>query len=194
MEKLPLRKIGTFGALALGIVVVLLSLTAYDKHPLVALWAGSAVLVFVLSLFAFVKPRVSGMAIVAVGALGIAISIFALATYSGSANRVQEKRWNADGSLSSAETPERASELDKAQEAKFKPPIYPNLLFQLLFVGCGLAISFATAKGKSNGSTAPVSAVAKDEAEELRKMKKLFDDGVISQEEFEAKKKKLLGV
>lgn len=55
-------------------------------------------------------------------------------------------------------------------------------------------LNFASAKGKSSGSTAPVSAVAKDEAEELRKMKKLFDDGVISQEEFEAKKKKLLGV
>ena len=36
--------------------------------------------------------------------------------------------------------------------------------------------------------------IEKDEAEELRKYKKLLDDGIITQEEFEAKKKQLLGL
>ena len=36
--------------------------------------------------------------------------------------------------------------------------------------------------------------IEKDDAEELRKYKKLLDDGIITQEEFDAKKKQLLGL
>lgn len=44
-------------------------------------------------------------------------------------------------------------------------------------------------KGQKNGQAAPISA-----ADELKKFKELLDSGVITQEEFDAKKKQLLGL
>ena len=43
-----------------------------------------------------------------------------------------------------------------------------------------------------NGKTQPTAAVSA--ADELKKFKELLDSGVISQEEFDAKKKQLLGL
>ena len=50
----------------------------------------------------------------------------------------------------------------------------------------------------ANRKTMPVPIIYQEKdtsnADELRKYKKLLDDGVISQEEFDAKKKQLLGL
>jgi len=46
----------------------------------------------------------------------------------------------------------------------------------------------------NRNTISPVVYQVKDDADELRKYKKLLDDGVITQEEFDAKKKQLLGL
>ncbi|ODV57361.1 SHOCT domain-containing protein [Lysinibacillus fusiformis] len=52
-------------------------------------------------------------------------------------------------------------------------------------------------KAMANTSTAPTSKVEKDMfdvADEIRELKDLLDDGILTQEEFDAKKKQLLGI
>ena len=52
-------------------------------------------------------------------------------------------------------------------------------------------------KAMTNTSTAPTSKVEKDMfdvADEIRELKDLLDDGILTQEEFDAKKKQLLGI
>ena len=47
---------------------------------------------------------------------------------------------------------------------------------------------------KVNDNSTPIQEVATSNADELRKFKQLLEDGIITQEEFEAKKKQLLGL
>ena len=49
-------------------------------------------------------------------------------------------------------------------------------------------------QGKSNTSTTVIQEVPQSNADELKKFKELLDMGVITQEEFDAKKKQLLGL
>lgn len=52
----------------------------------------------------------------------------------------------------------------------------------------------APVEENTNNSAAPVSSSSDDAIEQIRKFKGLLDDGIISQDEFDAKKKELLGL
>jgi len=56
---------------------------------------------------------------------------------------------------------------------------------------------FGKKKAMAKTSTAPTGKVEKDMydvADEIRELKDLLDDGILTQEEFDAKKKQLLGI
>ena len=53
---------------------------------------------------------------------------------------------------------------------------------------------FEEYKNKKNAASAPVMVAAHSDADELKKYKELLDAGVLTQEEFDLKKKQILGL